>query len=106
LIPELELHHTSEKDLEALQGNLKKFVKPLEDNPTLSGRYIEDVVLVDAAVTEIEHKLDRVPRGWILCDIEGDLLWSYGRTAWDEKTISIGCNTLGGTDVTVKIWVF
>ena len=109
MIPPLEIHQGRDpveaKDLELTQQNTKGFVRPLEENPLLSGRYIEDVKIGHGVNTEVEHKLDRSPRGWILCDVIGDLA-VIARTAWTKQTITFNCTTAGTNDVTVKLWVF
>ena len=110
MIPQLEIHQSKnpveDKDLALIQQNSKKFARPLEENPTLSGRFIEDVELVHGATTAVEHKLNRQPRGWWFCDVFGDMIESYGRTDWDEQTIEFNITTTGTNDVTVRIWVF
>ena len=110
LIPQFEIHQSKnpveDKDLALIQQNVQKFVRPLEENPLLSGRFIEGVVLVHGATTAVQHKLNRQPRGWFLCDITGDMLESIGRTAWDTQTITFNVTSTGTADITVSLWVF
>lgn len=101
LIDVLEIQHTGDQDLELAQQNIKRFVKVLEDNPVLDGRLIEDIdVPLPPATVEVEHKLDRQPRGWIVCDVDAST-YVY-RIAWNDKTIVIA----GRAAATISIWVF
>lgn len=78
MIPELEIQHGGTEEVERLQENVKKFAKPLEDNPLLDGRLIENATQRGAAtpglgvgVNHIEHGLGRNLRGWVITRLYG-----------------------------------
>ena len=100
MITPLETQHTGNQDVELLQQNVKKFVKVLEDNPLLDGVLIEDVDLNAAANTEINHRMGRQPRGWILTDQSAAA--TVYRVAWTTQTLTL----LASAASTVDIWVF
>jgi len=102
MVPPLEVQTTEDPDLERAQSSIKKFVQPIEDCILLDGRHIEAVELL-ANDNKIEHKLNRQPRGWILCDVydavAAPLVY---RTAWDDKTITLWASL----KCYVSLWVF
>ena len=104
MIDSLETQHTDNQDVELLQQNVKKFAKVLEGNPLLDGVFLEDIdLLAGPAITTINHKLGRKPRGWILTDVTSAVAAPLiYRISWDDKTIelmaSLVCN--------VSLWVF
>jgi hypothetical protein len=103
VIKQLEKQQTDNQDIELLQQNLKKFTKPLEDNPILDGRLIEGITVPGAGNVVVNHKLGRKPRGWILTDKAGDGVIFRG-AAWTDKTIELANSVV--TDCVVAIWVF
>lgn len=108
MIPVLETQHTGNQDVELLQQNTKRFVKVLEDNPLLDGRLIEDIdvpaaTLGGPSAFRVEHKLDRLPRGWIVTDTDEQIL--IFRTGWDRKYIDFANGSPIG-DAVVDMWVF
>jgi len=102
-IKPLEKQHTGDQDLELFQNNIKDFVKVLEDNPLLDGRFIEDIVFSGAVTVNVQHKLDRKPRGWILTDLTGGLV-DVARNVgdWNDKFLSLAASAA----CTISIWVF
>jgi len=60
--------HTSENyDVKAAQDQVEEFTRPLVDNPTLKGVYLDSIQLeAGATVNVIEHKLNRKIRGWYI----------------------------------------
>lgn len=101
MILPFEYQHTGNQDVELLQQNMKKFVKPLEDCPLLDGILLENVDLANAVNTVINHKLGRQPRGWIVVDHAGTGTLIY-RIAWNSSTLTL----LAAAACTVSLWVF
>lgn len=59
--------HTSENyDTKAAQDQIEEFTRPLVDNPTLKGVYLDNIQLEAGVVNTIEHKLNRNIRGWYI----------------------------------------
>jgi hypothetical protein len=106
MIPELETQQTGNQDVELLQQNVKKWVKPVEDCPLLDGQLLDRVFFVGAGEVVINHGLGRQIRGWIVVDKLGSAggppFESIERTAWDDKTLTLDAT---GT-CCVLLWVF
>ena len=87
------------------QRFMKDFVRVLEDNPRLDGRFIRGIDLVATVPQAIDHKLGRVPVGWETTDIvwAGAVDATVRQTAWDDKTITLDAPV---TNVTLDIWVY
>lgn len=82
------------------QQNVLKMITSLFNQvPIINGRLMEDINITTTA-TAYEHKLGRVPIGWIVLDRGANVtVW---RTAWDDKTITL--DSTGFT--TIRVWIF
>jgi len=98
----LDLQQAETTPESLIQSNLQRFTQQLEENPLLSGRLIEGVVLLLAAPTAINHRLGRKPQGWHVVDIESGGVPTIARTVWDDKTITLTTTA----NCTVNLWVF
>ncbi|MBW2560705.1 MAG: hypothetical protein JRE40_07615 [Deltaproteobacteria bacterium] len=85
-----------------MMQDVKKFVQPLEENELLDGILIEDVAFAGAVTVDINHKLGRQPRGWILTDFTALAGTGVVRSAWDDKTISLDSSAA----CDLSLWVF
>ena len=103
MIPPLEMQHSDDQGTQLSRENVKKFVKPIEDNPLLDGVLIEDIIFSGAVTVNVTHKLGRKPRGWILTDLTGGLVDVARNTgAFDDKFLSLASSAA----CTISIWVF
>lgn len=103
MIEKLEIQQTENDDLEKAQQNVKRFVKVLEDNPLLDGVLIEDIEITAAALTiDVNHRLGRQPRGWIITDFTALAGTGIVRDAWNTSTITFTASAACDLD----IWVF
>jgi hypothetical protein len=94
------------EDMPQLNRRIEDFSKQVSDCPLLSGRLIEDISLTPGgAATTVEHKLGRMPRGWIVTRQEAvGVAMAALSASWDENNLYIWNNTAGPTFVSV--WVF
>jgi len=107
-------HQCDEHNLHLVQENLVNFVRVLENNPMLDGHFIiitkdsdgntipetEDIYFPAATARILEHRLNRLPRGWVICDTRN--LTRMRRRSWDTQFITLSCIQA----TTAKIWVF
>jgi hypothetical protein len=77
----------------------KSILDPIIGNQLLQGNYIQSISL-NAGNNAIEHKLQRQPIGWIICDktLSADL----NRLSWDKNYITL----LASSPTTINLWVF
>jgi len=100
----LDEQRSGNQDLELMMQDVKKFVKPLEDNQVLDGRIVEDVAFDGATDTTFNHGLGRQPLGCFPVDWEtgATMAIAFGRSDWDSSTIT----AFADVACTLKLWVF
>jgi hypothetical protein len=92
---------TKNEKLDRVQTNVTTFSDSVVSIEFLNGRLIEDVVLGTTEV-QVEHKLGRELRGWIIVDKNAQQdVWKSASTL-TKRFLSL---TAAGT-VTVSLWVF
>jgi hypothetical protein len=91
--------NTGDTDTKLIQQNIAQAVAGAISSPLLDGRLIRDTALSSGA-NKIEHKLNRVPIGYILVDIDNNS--TVYRTAKDKLYLTLTASAA----VTVSIWVF
>ena len=92
---------TKSGELDRTQSNIKLFSDNIVNIPILNGRLIEDVVL-SSSETNINHKLGRAYRGWIIVNKNAQQDVWVSSTTLNERFLNL---TAAGT-VTVSLWVF
>ena len=102
-IKPLDEQKTGNQDLELMMQDVKKFVQPLEDNPLLDGRLIEDIEFVGITTTTINHGLGRKPIGWIIVDKAGAGNIFRG-VVMTDKLLTLA-NSIAVTCI-ISVWVF
>ena len=106
MIPPLETHHTGNQDLELFQQNVKKWAKVLEDNPMLAGHRVKDITFDGAADSTFNHKLDRMPLGWIPVRVRpaagAGVAVSFGESAATVHSFTL----FASAACTADFWVF
>lgn len=90
---------TTDSLLNRIQDKLMRVINAIARKEILDGRLIEDIT-VTPSTTRIEHKLGRVPRGWIVANGTPDLIVESSR---DDRFLVV--SSAGGT-ATIDIWVF
>jgi len=97
-IKPLKTFQTTDYELSKFQGYVKEFISQISGNQFLIGQ--EFSVALTTSGKSIEHKLGRVPTGWIVTDTDANAtIW---RTGWSAETISFDASAT----VNAKIWVF
>lgn len=77
----------------------KSLLDPILANQLLQGNYLQGVSL-SAGNTAVEHKLQRQPIGWIVCDKL--LAADVNRVSWDKNFLTL----LASSPTTINLWVF
>jgi hypothetical protein len=95
--PELEMHLRKTK--EAIEDGGRR----LEAIPFLDGIWIQDISLPAVSSTVVNHKLGRIPRGWIMTRVQGGARIPT-ETARDSTTITI--YNAASFAMTVDFWFF
>ncbi len=93
---------SSERELNQIQDNISQALRPLLECPLVNGRLIEDIAIVSGTEKIIDHKLNRILRGWIVTrqDASGNV-WESASTL-PLKTLILNSSA----NITVSLWVF
>lgn len=92
---------TADSLLNRIQDHLLRVINAIARKEIIDGRLIE--VQLSPAPTRVEHKLGRVPRGWIVVNpIRGETFTEYQSP--DERFLYI--SSLSSAVFTARIWVF
>lgn len=87
-------------NLQMMANRWATFLDPLLKNPISNGIILKDVPLILGA-TVIDHRLGRVPQGWILIDINAAAT-IYRSAAFNDLTLTLTSNAA----VTASLYVF
>jgi hypothetical protein len=87
-------------DVQRLQANVEQAISEVLKNPILDSVLIESVRLSAGNVTQVSHKLSRIPKGYILVSKDGP-----GDFYLNSKDASF-LNFISTTAVNVSILVF
>lgn len=86
------------RDILQLQQNIYEFVQQFKNVEILIGRALKEQLINTTIV--IEHKLQRVPSGFIITSIDSNInVWM---TAKDDKRLYLSSSG----SVTVDLWVY
>jgi glutamine cyclotransferase len=89
----------SDPQTSRLQENIKQFIGQLNKSIFIDGNLVENVT-VATTDTKIEHKLGRVPKGFIVTDLAANTnIW---RISYDSRFITLRA----GTSTSISFWVF
>lgn len=92
---------TPDLNLNRVQSALIPPLNALLSIPLLDGRLIEGLIL-DSVGVDVEHKLARAVRGWLIVDIDDFATVIRSASADETKLLRL---TASAT-VTVSLWVF
>lgn len=93
--------HTGDGDLNRVQDNITQFSTPISKLLLLDGVLLEDVALTSSE-TQVPHKLNRAPNGWIIVKKNAAQDVYESGTDVQNRFLSL---TASGT-VTVSLWIF
>lgn len=86
-------------ELNKIQDNISYALDPIIGSPIINGVLLKNVVL-KAGLNIVDHKLGRVPQGWIVVSPQAnESMWSSGQTG-----SSLLINASG--PITSSFWVF
>lgn len=88
--------------LDMMQNAWARFLNPWLKNPMSSGVYIKDITL-NSGVNVINHKLGRVPQGWIAIDVQGAST-VYRSAPFNDLTLTLTL-TAGPSEI-MSLYVF
>lgn len=100
--PPAQLVSKEEKDkpVVAWAVDVVRAIKELQDVPLLNGVLLEDVS-VGMSDTTIQHKLGRVPRGYLVVKLDA------GSAVWQPAAAtSSHIHLQAASDVVISLWVF
>jgi hypothetical protein len=87
-------------NLEQIQTNVQQFITALTFIPILRGRLIDDIFVDSAIDNRIEHKLNRVPKGYLITKMDSPaIVTHYG---FDKSYLVLNASS----STTIGIWVF
>lgn len=96
---------TRQRDLDTLQKHVKEFVYDLEKCPLVRGRLI-DATKVAGVTLGIDHKLNRIPLGWIIVYADSPVLLYEAREP-DDLGIYLDSLNIPPFDAgNFTLWVF
>lgn len=91
--------NTSDRELQLIQDNIEKAIGEVINMALLNGRLVTAVDLASGN-TSVEHKLDRVPQGYIVTD-KNNAATIY-TTSKDSKYLVLNSSAA----CTVSFWIF
>ena len=94
----LQRLRTSDYKLERIQQNTLDFVNQFKDNPILTGIHLKNIEI--NTTLNLEHKLNRLPIGYIVTRRSAD------STVWDTEITSDVISLVSSASVTIDLWVF
>ena len=86
------------------RGNLEDLKRFFRGIPFLNGRLIEDIDIGNGSSAQVQHRLTKTPKGWLVVDVDAAIDLPLYRSSWDQNFITI--ENPGTVDVTIAIWVF
>jgi hypothetical protein len=89
-----------DENLEQIQSNIQAFTSAISFIPIIKGRLIDDILISDTAYTRIEHKLNRIPRGYIITKMDAPAIVNH--EGFDKSYL----NLIATSPTTIGIWVF
>jgi hypothetical protein len=90
---------TNNSDVRRIQDLIVRWTNQLLGISILNGILLENVVLTSGS-NEIEHKLDRVPKGWVVVD------QNASATFYSSSKTNRVLTLVASANATVSIWVF
>lgn len=102
MIPAFRAIRSSVKDITRLQDALSKVFNAIQKKQILDGRLISDIEIATGTVKEVQHGLQRQPRGWIIVKKNAEAtVWETSATL-PVRTINLNASA----DVTISLWIF
>jgi hypothetical protein len=90
----------ADDNLEKIQTNVQQFISALTYIPILRGRLIDDIFIDSAIDTRIEHKLNRIPKGYLITKMDSPAIVTHA--GFDKSFLLLSASS----STTIGIWVF
>ena len=100
MLKKLKRHEAKDPDLVQVQEHVRQFAAQVENNETLDGRLIEGLSVDAPGDIVINHKLNRIPRGYRVEDRTSAA--TFFRAAKNDKTITLTVSAA----CEFSVWVF
>lgn len=107
-MPRVSTLITDDNNIQRWSGQVSQAVKVLQDARIVRGVFIEDVELVQATNTYINHGLPYYARGWIVVDTDKAIagLYRVKSAESSDQHIVLYATTITSGPATVSLWVF
>ena len=92
------------REFNIAQEHIEEVINPLTNSLIVDGIIVEDVVLNSSTFTDIEHKLGRKPRGYIV--IRKSAAQTVFEDAGDYGNRKLFLKLKASGAVTVNLWIF
>jgi hypothetical protein len=90
----------SNDNLEQIQSNIQSFISSMTYIPILRGRLIDDIILSDSITNRIEHRLNRMPNGYLITKMDAPSIINHG--GFDNRFLLLEASF----PTTIGLWVF
>ena len=103
--------HQGDYSLNAVQDNVEEHTRVITESPIINGRLIKDIsVAASKEMKEVEHKLGREPKGWIVVrriavSSTSTAMPLYENSLAEDKDKILTVYTPGDA-IKVDLWVF
>lgn len=101
MIPSFQGLPSQSVELNRIQGQVGKTFDKITACPLLDGILIEDVALTTSA-TNVNHKLNRVPIGWIVVNNNANAVVYSSAASLPKQYLTLTASA----SCTVSLWVF
>lgn len=101
---DLKKINTDIASLAKLQDNVENWAQSVSKNLIVNGVFLGPIPLAAGTVNNIEHKLGRPLKGWIVVGKNSNVdVWdSQDANVFKSKFLALNCSA----NVTVNLWVF
>lgn len=101
---DLKKINTEIADLGKLQDNVENWVSNINKNTIANGSFLGPISIAAGTVNNIEHKLGRQLKGWLVVGQNSNAsIWdSQDANVFKSKFLALNCSA----NVTINLWVF
>lgn len=99
MLPPFVKLNVSDYVLGSIQDNVEKSLRPVLASVIIDGVILQDVSLTAGSVTQVPHKLQRVPQFWVLAKQNANsVVW---QSSIDSNFLNLNCSA----NCVVSLWV-
>jgi hypothetical protein len=93
--------NTSEYETNIIQDNVERVVNQIVSSPIIDGILLSGVSLIGGQDNYVSHKLQRVPRFWIIARQDSNVTVWEDSTKTDSSFLDLKCSG----NCTINLWV-